>query len=244
MNATKHAASPNFGFLAKRYPQLERIGARSDRYFSEDPIVSLITIRQFGEALAQLVAARSGLYTDANEPQSDLLRRLRVDGNYPPSVLDLFHQLRIDGNAATHQHVGDHAKALACLKMAPQLGILFYRTFENHNFKDRPISAPRPPSDATTELTAELSRLRAERDGSTSAVQRAKAAAADAEAAQLAAETGARGVAEERELWGATRRRSRSRQKPARLTVGNPAEAAEGRPAAEQRQVLGLKPVR
>jgi hypothetical protein len=27
MNASKHAASPNFGFLAKRYPELEQIGA-------------------------------------------------------------------------------------------------------------------------------------------------------------------------------------------------------------------------
>lgn len=78
MNASKHAASPNFGFLAKRYPELERIGALSERYFSDDPIISLITVRQFGELLAQLVAARSGLFTDANEPQADLLRRLRV----------------------------------------------------------------------------------------------------------------------------------------------------------------------
>jgi hypothetical protein len=59
MNASKHAASPNFGFLAKRYPELERIGALSERYFSDDPIISLITVRQFGELLAQLVAARS-----------------------------------------------------------------------------------------------------------------------------------------------------------------------------------------
>jgi hypothetical protein len=57
-----------------------------------DPIVSLITIRQFGEALAQLVAARSGLFSDADEPQADLLRRLRVDGNYPPNVLDASSQ--------------------------------------------------------------------------------------------------------------------------------------------------------
>jgi len=59
MNTTEHATSPNFSFLAKRYPELERIGACNERYFSDDPIVSLITIRQFGEALAQLVAARS-----------------------------------------------------------------------------------------------------------------------------------------------------------------------------------------
>jgi type I restriction enzyme, R subunit len=90
MNAKRQATSSNFGFLARRYPQLERIGVLAEDYFSDDPIVSLITVRQFGEALAQLAAARSGLFTDANEPQADLLRRLRVDGNYPRNVLDLF----------------------------------------------------------------------------------------------------------------------------------------------------------
>ena len=169
MTATEDATSPNFGFLAKRYPELERIAARSERYFSDDPIVSLITLRQFGEALAQLVAARSGLYNDPNERQRDLLRRLRVDGRYPSNVLGLFDQLRKDGNAATHHHTGDHAKALECLKMARKLGIWFYRTFDNHNFKPRPFQPPRPPIDATTEPTAELDRSRAQRDAALSA---------------------------------------------------------------------------
>ena len=167
--ATEDATSPNFGFLAKHYPELGRLAARSERYFSDDPIVSLITLRQFGEALARLVATRSGLYTDPNEPQRDLLRRLRVDGRYPSKVLELFHRLRKHGNAATHYHTGDHAKALACLKMARQLGIWFCRTFDNHNFEAGPFQPPRPPIDATTELTAELDRLRAERDAALSA---------------------------------------------------------------------------
>src|ERR1700747_2458194 len=164
MTATEDATSSNFGFLAKRYPELERIAARSERYFSDDPIVSLITLRQFGEALAQLVAARSGLYTDPKERQRDLLRRLRVDGRYPSNVLGLFDQLRKDGNAAAHHHTGDQAKALECLKMARKLGIWFCRTFDNHNSKPLPFQPPRPPIDATTELTAELDRSRAQGD--------------------------------------------------------------------------------
>ena len=164
MTATEDATSSNFGFLAKRYPELERIAARSECYFSGDPIVSLITLRQFGEALAQLVAARSGLYTDPRERQRDLLRRLRVDGRYPSNVLGLFDQLRKDGNAAAHHHTGDHAKALECLKGARKLGIWFYRTFDNYNFKPRRFQPPRPPIDAPTELTAELDRSRAQGD--------------------------------------------------------------------------------
>jgi len=201
MNATEHAASPNFGFLAKRYPQLEQIGARSERYFSDDPIVSLMTIRRFGEVLAQLVAAGAGLFTNADEPQADLLRRLRVEGNYPPDVLTLFHQLRVSGNAAVHNHEGDHATALACLRMARQLGIWFYRTFVNQSFKAGPFQPPRPPINATTELTAELSRLRTERDAALTKAERAKAAAAEAEAARLDAENKAKGAADDLAVW-------------------------------------------
>jgi type I restriction enzyme R subunit len=196
----EQTTSSNFGFLAKRYPQLERIGARTERYFSDDPIVSLITVRQFGEVVAQLVAAGSGLFTDATEPQADLLRRLRVDGNYPRNVLDLFHQLRIAGNAAIHNHKGDHATALACLKMARQLGIWFYRTFVDRDFKAGPFQPPRSPRDATAELTSELERLRAERDAALTEAERAKAAAAEAEAARLGAEQEAKSAAEERAL--------------------------------------------
>lgn len=114
---------------------------------------TLISVRQFGEVLAQLVAARSGLLADAIETQADLLRRLRVDGNYPPNVLDLFHQLRIQGNAAW-----------------------FYLTFDDHNLKAGPFQPPRPPVDATAELKAELDRLKAERDVALTAAERAKAA--------------------------------------------------------------------
>ena len=135
----EQAASLNFGFLTKRYPELALIGTRSERYFSEDPIISLMTVRRFGEVLAQLVAAGSGLLIDAAEPQAELLRRLRNDGNHPRDVLDLFHQLRMAGNAAVHNHDGDHATALTCLKMARQLGIWFYRTFVDPKFKAGPF---------------------------------------------------------------------------------------------------------
>jgi type I restriction enzyme R subunit len=201
MNGKELPKSSNFGFLAKHYPQLERIGARGERYFSDDPVVTLISVRQFGEVLAQLVAARSGLFSDARETQADLLRRLRVDGNYPRSVLDLFHQIRIHGNPATHQGEGDHATALACLKIARQLAIWFYRTFDDHNLKAGPFQPPRPPIDATTELTTELDRLKAERDAALTAAERAKAAVAEAEAARLDAERGAKGAVDEKVLW-------------------------------------------
>ena len=194
-------ASSNFGFLAKRYPELEQIGARSERYFSDDPIVSLMTLRRFGEILAQLVAAGAGLFIEPTESQADLLRRLSIDGGFPRNVTELFHRLRTAGNAAVHEHEGDHGTALACLKMARQLGIWFYRTFNDQSFKAGPFQPPPRPADATAELTAELNRLRAERDAALTAAQRADAAAAEAEAARLSAETVAKGESEEKATW-------------------------------------------
>jgi type I restriction enzyme R subunit len=255
MNANEQPRSANFNFLAKRYPDLERVGALCEHYFTFDPIVALITLRQFGELLAQMVVARSGLLTDAREQQADLLRRLRVEANYPPNVLDLFHQIRVDGNAATHRRDGDHTKALTCLKMARQLGIWFYRTFDDRNFKSGPFQPPRPPIDPTAELAAELSRLKAERDTALTEAQRAKVIAAEAEAARLAAEKGAEGAAEERRVWEqlAAEAEAIKNQLSKAVTViaafaggkqivGWQA-AAEASPAAEKQKVLQLAEV-
>jgi type I restriction enzyme R subunit len=75
MNASQQPKSANFNFLARRYPDLERIGALCEHYFTVDPIVALIILRQFGELLAQMVAARSGLLTDPRQQQADLLTK-------------------------------------------------------------------------------------------------------------------------------------------------------------------------
>ena len=238
MNAKRHPVSSNFNFLAKRHPQLERLGALSEHYFSDDPIGALIRLRQFGEALAQLVAARSGLFTDANEKQADLLRRLRIDGNYPPTVLDLFHKLRIDGNAATHRDEGDHGKALTCLKMARQLGIWFYRTFDDHRFKAGPFQPPKPPQDATAELTAQLTKLRAERDAALSEAQRAKAAAVDAEAGRLAAEAGVQGAAAEKAIWEQLAAEAEAAKNQLAQQLAALQSTAVATPFAEKQEVL------
>jgi type I restriction enzyme R subunit len=80
--------------------------------------------------------------------------------------------------------------------------------------------------------------LRAERDAALSAAERAKAAAADAEAARVAAETGARGVAEERALWEQLAAEAEAAKNQLAQQLATLQEAAEARPAAEQRQVL------
>jgi len=74
--------------------------------------------------LAQLTGAKTGQFTNPEEPQADLLRRLKFERVVPAEVAGLFHQVRIVGNKATHAHGGDHAEALTTLKGdGYQLGI-------------------------------------------------------------------------------------------------------------------------
>jgi type I restriction enzyme, R subunit len=114
--------SANFCFLAVYDAQLVSLGALAERYFKEDPATSLIKVRQYGETLAQLVAAKAGLFRDTQEPQADLLRRLKFDRVIPREVGDFFHHLRTLGNKATHENDGTHAEALTALKIARELG--------------------------------------------------------------------------------------------------------------------------
>ncbi|MCU1276063.1 MAG: hypothetical protein JWO48_3494 [Bryobacterales bacterium] len=81
--------SPNFGCLAIHDAQIVRLGTLAERYFTDDPVTCLIKLRQYGEALAQLVAAKAGLFRDSQELQTDLLRRLRFERVVPPEVADL-----------------------------------------------------------------------------------------------------------------------------------------------------------
>ena len=74
--------SPNFAFLAIHEPQLVRLGTLAEQYFATDPVTCLMKLRQFGELLAQLIAANAGLYdVDAEESQLKLLNRLQVSWN-------------------------------------------------------------------------------------------------------------------------------------------------------------------
>jgi type I restriction enzyme, R subunit len=187
--------SPNFEFLLAHDQQLVRLGYLAERYFSEDPSTSLIKMRQFGETLAQLVAARAGMYRDTQEAQADVIRRLKLERVIPAEVGELFHHLRVAGNRATHEGAGTHGEALTALKIGRQLGIWFHRTFgAPKGFAPGPFTPPADPATATNELAAELAQLRTELDATRTAAERAGAVAEEEAKARLSAE-------DERSIW-------------------------------------------
>ncbi len=116
-------------------------------------------LRQYGEVLAQLVAAHVGEYAAAEGAQFDLLRRLQDQGHSPREVTQLFNEVRRAGNAASHELRDDHTTALSMLKISWQLGLWFHRTFGDAAYKSGPFIPPAAPADESEELRSELERL-------------------------------------------------------------------------------------
>ncbi len=192
----------NFEFLGAYDEQLVRLGALAERYFSEDPNTCLIKLRQMAELLAQQLAARMGLFSSADEPFADLLRRLRAERAMPREAGDIFHQLRLAGNQAAHALRDDHSGALVALKLARQLAIWFHKTFgADGAFKPGPFLPPVSPIDPSDELKAEIERLSAALRDSQNAADRARNDAETAARAHESAQETAEREAAERALW-------------------------------------------
>ncbi|KEF32496.1 Type I restriction-modification system, restriction subunit R [Marinobacter nitratireducens] len=157
-------ASPNFGFLAEHDPLFADLAGAAERVFSSDPNSTLIKLRQLGEALAQHLAALSGVEFDEQTSQSDLLYRLNKELRLEPQVKELFHTLRIEGNKATHQFRTRHKEAMDGLKLARELAIWFHRSFgkAGASFKPGPFIPPPDPSAELRQLHGDIEKLRHE----------------------------------------------------------------------------------
>jgi type I restriction enzyme, R subunit len=184
----------NFDALKAYEPELWRLGALAERYFTEDPNTSLLKLRQFSEILAQSLAARAGLLTVSGETQYDLIRRLSNEGAIPREVKQVFDQIRINGNAANHALEGNHAGALSTLKLCWQLALWFHRTFKDADYKSGPFVPPHAPVQETAELQVELARLR-------EAVGSFQAQSEQVSAELHSAKTELSSLSEERAIW-------------------------------------------
>lgn len=153
-------AISNFSVLSQHDEQLLRLGMLAEKYFAEDPNTCLLKLRQLAESLAQLLAARAGLYISPEETQYDLLRRLQDSGVMPREVFQMFNEVRRTGNAANHALSGDHRTALSALKLVREMGLWFHRTCKDANYKAGPFIPPPAPHNESAGLRVELECLK------------------------------------------------------------------------------------
>jgi type I restriction enzyme R subunit len=156
-------APSNFDFLREHDPLFLQLATAAERAFSSDPNTTLIKLRQLGEALAQDVAARSGITFDSETTQADLLFRLQRDLALEPTIRQLFHTLRIEGNKATHQFHTQHREAIDGLRVARSLAIWYHQSFgkQGSAFKPGPFMAPSDPSAELHTLRQQIEQLQA-----------------------------------------------------------------------------------
>ncbi|MCM2973289.1 hypothetical protein [Larsenimonas suaedae] len=120
------APSSNFEFLAEHDPLLVELATAAECSFSSDPNTTLIKLRQLGEAIAQHIAALSGIAFDGQTSQADLLYRLNRELRLEPQVNELFHTLRIARELAIwfHQPSGSaDTRFKPCPFVAPAVSI-------------------------------------------------------------------------------------------------------------------------
>lgn len=135
--------SRNFAFLEGIAPELLSLATLAEQYYPSDPVTCLITIKQFGELLAQSVASKVQLYSLASESQSELLSRLVYSGILSQQIYYLFSEIEQIGQQATYHHRGDRSLALKQLKSAREISVWFYRNFGGDpHFRPNPFIPP------------------------------------------------------------------------------------------------------
>jgi type I restriction enzyme, R subunit len=165
----------NFAFLENIDIELANLGRLAESYFQDDPSTTLIKLRQFGERLTRRHAALVGSDVQEGEAHVEVLRKLQYERSMPERVLDVLHHIRKIGNVAVHDGKGNHREALACLKMAVQLGVWHVRSSTaDHQFSTGPFLPPTAPRDTSADLQQELERLRQERNEALTTAQRAE----------------------------------------------------------------------
>jgi len=154
--------SGNFSFLSEHDSLFVELADSAERAFASDPNTTLIKLRQLGEALAQHLAALSGIEFDEQTGQAELLYRLNRELRLEPQIKELFHILRIEGNKATHQFRTQHKEAMDGLKVARTLAIWFHRSFgeAGASFKPGPFVPPADPSSQLRQLQTDIEKLR------------------------------------------------------------------------------------
>ncbi|MGS4986493.1 type I restriction-modification system endonuclease [Roseibium sp. RP-7] len=199
-------SSTNFDHLKPLSPELHRLGALAEQFFSQDANTSLIKSRQFAELMVKEVAAITGRYDPAlGETTNDLLRRLTSQQVLPREVSDVFHAVRKQGNQATHEFTGTPGEALSALKFCRSLGVWYRRTYgRDPNFKPGPFVPPKSSSDIDDETKAKITEYQQRVVAAEASLEKAKASAEDLAKAKAAAEELARQALQDSEEWAKT----------------------------------------
>lgn len=119
--------SANFDFLQEHDPVFVQLATAHS--FISDPNITIIKLRQLGEAIAQYLAVRCNIRFDERTTQLKLLQQIHQKIRIESNVLELFHLLRVEDNKGTHQFKTHHKEAITGMTAARELAAWYQRVF-------------------------------------------------------------------------------------------------------------------
>lgn len=141
-DAVPHLSGIDFGYLREHEEQLVRLGLLAKRCLVEHPRLALAQLTQFVDLLAQLIAAKVGLFVSRGQAPAALLRSLQDHGILPSEVARLFDAIRRTSRDVDDSKTSDASAAIVAMRLTQQLGLWFHRTFSDPTF------VPALPTDA------------------------------------------------------------------------------------------------
>ncbi|HEY9899313.1 MAG TPA: type I restriction-modification system endonuclease [Pantanalinema sp.] len=239
MSDSTTTVQSNFSFLAEHSPRLVTTATLAERYLADDPNTCLIKLRQYAEILAQMVAARIGLYTSTEDSFKDILDRMRDRNVLAPDVANLFHGIRKAGNGAAHSLRGEYDEALHQLRMARALAVWFHQAFgKERAFKPEPFRLPARPADGARELAEQIERLQQELAATREASTAAQDTAREEALRRLEAEARAQHVALEREQLEAAAKQAEEQFQAERQRLTLELEAVQAKAASSPAEAI------
>lgn len=127
----------NFHFLEEEFPILFNLGQSAEYSLHNDPVISLIKIRQFGELATALIFEHYGIDFPNPDNFHSRLKTLEFEKVLPGTVRDLFYNIKEKGNVAVHRVEGTLADGKHALFSAFKISKWFYETF---SVKNRDVS--------------------------------------------------------------------------------------------------------
>lgn len=141
----------NFDFLNVRWPRLYQLSSEAEQNLYTDPETSLIKLRKFGEAFAQIIMYKEGL-NDEDKNQITHLSTLKRTGIVPDYLIDMLHSLRKSGGSAAHEDILRNEDpnyrteylidSLKQLLYAYRLAVWLMNSYGESHFSAKPFKIP------------------------------------------------------------------------------------------------------
>ncbi|MGC9401116.1 type I restriction-modification system endonuclease [Vibrio genomosp. F10 str. 9ZC157] len=154
----------NFEFLRTTSPNMFNALLSAEQNLHNDPNITLVKLRMFGEMCAQSLATRMNL--SIPKQQIDLIDALKFTNKINAELISAFHRIRVLGNKAAHDNHDDANDAKLAIRLAHHIAFWYYKLDSGQFDLEKPNFIELPQIDnqlANKELEAlrdELTALR------------------------------------------------------------------------------------